>query len=423
MRYLFRHVLLRDAVYNMQLRAHLRSIHSRAGAAIETLYATDLAPYYADLAYHYGQAQELERAAHYALLAGRAAADISDYRRALDWFDQALGWTPPAEVGRRALLLIEMGSAHGKLDEYGPASEQLQEGLAAARAVGDTAAVVGALEAMSRVALYSGTLEQARALGEEALALARQAGNERAIVRATHRLIAVAFFQGDYESVGRWGEEALALARTLGDPALIAQSLQFLGNGAYRRQDYAAANRYYRESLSLWQESGGRFGVSDCLSGLGNVALEQGDLAEGARCHRESLAIAREIGNPSGVAIELVNLGDALSRLGDFDGAESCYREALRESWTVGTVWIVLAVLVGLAEIWVHEGRYLQAAGLVGLACGHPESNREVVQTTGRVQAMLRDRLGAEELERAMEHGSRLDLDEVVAGILGGDSR
>lgn len=420
MHYLFRHVLLRDAVYDMQLRARLRELHGRAAAAIEALFAGDLVPYYADLAYHWGQAGELGRAASYALLAGRAAYEISDYRQALVWFTQALEWTPPTEAGRRARLLIEMGSVHSKLDQYALAAERLQDGLSTARAVGDTEAVAEALGALSRSAIYSGTLETARSLGEEALALARQIGDERAIVQATHRLIFVAFFQGDYEAVSRRGEEVLALARTLGDGALVAQSLQYLGNAAYRRQDYAAAARCYQEGLALWQEVGGRFGISDCLSGLGNVALEQGDPAESVRFHRKSLAISREIGNRIGAAIELINVGDALSGMGSYQESAACYREALQESWDVGTTWVALAALVGLAEVRAREGDYTQAAGLVGLACGHPGSNREVVQTTGRVRALLLDRLGAEELERAMERGREWDLGEVVAGILGG---
>lgn len=418
MRYLFQHVLLCDVVYNMQLRTRLRELHRRAAAAIESLHADDLALHYADLAYHYGQAQEPERAAHYALLAGRAASEISDYRQALALFTQALEWTPSGEAGRRARLLIEMGDAHGKLDEHARAAERLQDGLAAARAVGDTEAAADALGGLSRVALYSESLETARALGEEALALARQIGEKRAIVQATHRLIAVAFFQGDYEAVSRWGEEVLALTRALEDRALMAQSLHFLGNGAYRRQDYAAAIRYYRDSLALWQEVGGRFGISDCLSGLGNVALEQGDLTESARCHRESLVIAREIGNRVGAAIELINVGDALAGLGSRQEAAARYHEALQEAWAVGTVWVVMAALVGLAQLWAQDGQSLAAAELVGLACGHPLSNREVVQTASHVLALLRDNLGVEELERAMERGRGLNLDEVLTGLL-----
>jgi hypothetical protein len=53
MRYLFKHILLREAAYGMQFSSHLRQMHRKAAEAIEAVYAADLTPHYADLVYHY----------------------------------------------------------------------------------------------------------------------------------------------------------------------------------------------------------------------------------------------------------------------------------------------------------------------------------------------------------------------------------
>src|SRR5690606_3629583 len=52
-RYLFRHALLRDAAYDMQLVASRRALHVRAAEAIEARHAADPAPRYAEIAHHY----------------------------------------------------------------------------------------------------------------------------------------------------------------------------------------------------------------------------------------------------------------------------------------------------------------------------------------------------------------------------------
>ena len=77
------------------------------------------------------------------------------------------------------------------------------------------------------------------------------------------------------------------------------------------------------------------------------------------------------------------------------------------------------AALVGLAEIAAREGDCLRAAGLLGLVCGHPLGNQEVVQTAGPALALLREKLDPQELEGALEQGRGLDLEAVVADLLG----
>ena len=58
LRYLFKHVLLRDAAYDMQVRARRGGLHQLAGHALETVYADDLPPHYGELAYHYETAYQ-----------------------------------------------------------------------------------------------------------------------------------------------------------------------------------------------------------------------------------------------------------------------------------------------------------------------------------------------------------------------------
>jgi len=89
MRYLFRHTLMRDAAYNMQLQARLRELHALAGEAIEQVYAADPGPHYADLAYHYGKAQNSEQEFRYAKLAGERAAARFANQEAIGHFNQA----------------------------------------------------------------------------------------------------------------------------------------------------------------------------------------------------------------------------------------------------------------------------------------------------------------------------------------------
>lgn len=73
LRYLFRHALLRDAAYEMQLRSRLRDLHALAAESLQQVYAADLSPHYADLAYHCDRAENSPEALRWYRLAGEWA--------------------------------------------------------------------------------------------------------------------------------------------------------------------------------------------------------------------------------------------------------------------------------------------------------------------------------------------------------------
>ena len=63
-RYLFKHVLLRDAAYDMQVRTRRAELHRLAAESLEDACTpTDLPAHYAEIAYHYEAADQLGLAA------------------------------------------------------------------------------------------------------------------------------------------------------------------------------------------------------------------------------------------------------------------------------------------------------------------------------------------------------------------------
>jgi predicted ATPase len=96
-RYIFRHALLRDAAYDMQLRSRLRELHRLAQDAIEQIYAADLEPHYADLVYHTNRTGDAAKEAHYAKLAGEQAAGRFANAEAIKYYNRVLELTPESD--------------------------------------------------------------------------------------------------------------------------------------------------------------------------------------------------------------------------------------------------------------------------------------------------------------------------------------
>ncbi len=105
-RYIFRHALLRDAAYNMQLRARQRELHQIAVEAFETLYQDQLSPHYSEIAYHAEQAGLLEKAKKFYILAGAGAAQAYQNYLAIDSYTRALALSSLDDIQERIDLLL-----------------------------------------------------------------------------------------------------------------------------------------------------------------------------------------------------------------------------------------------------------------------------------------------------------------------------
>ena len=110
-RYLFKHVLLRDAAYDMQVRTRRAELHRLAAEALEALYAEALSAHYAEIAYHYeaayqsGLAELAPQARAYLTKAGEQADSRYENAAAVDYFTRALALVAEDDLAERYHLL------------------------------------------------------------------------------------------------------------------------------------------------------------------------------------------------------------------------------------------------------------------------------------------------------------------------------
>ena len=89
-RHRFTHPLIREAMYNESGAAERIALHRRIGDALEQIYASDLSPHLAQLAHHYRQSRDIEKAIGYSIRAGDVAAAKFALREAESCWEDAL---------------------------------------------------------------------------------------------------------------------------------------------------------------------------------------------------------------------------------------------------------------------------------------------------------------------------------------------
>ncbi len=219
-RYRFRHALLRDAAYEMQVRARLRDLHARAGAAIEQTYGEVLAPHISDLVYHYGQAGDAGRERRYLALLGEQAFNVSAFREALACFaralDLALGEADPAAPAQRARLIAQLARTHLMLGDDDEAQRLYEECLGLAEAAGDQSSAAAACFELGALAYRHAAFADALAALHRSLALYRAAGDRAGEGRALNQLGGLYIELGDADTALACYEQALSLGRKHG---------------------------------------------------------------------------------------------------------------------------------------------------------------------------------------------------------------
>src|SRR5262245_49491870 len=161
--YAFKHALIQEVVYDSILQKTRRELHIAVAQAIEALFTDRLPEFHGMLAYHYGRAEDLEKAEEHLLQAGDQAARSAAPSEALNYFREAsrlylLLHGDAADPTKRALLerniavaLFQTGNLTESIEHFDRALEHLGERVPASaaaltwRVAGDLAAVLGRL--------------------------------------------------------------------------------------------------------------------------------------------------------------------------------------------------------------------------------------------------------------------------------------
>ena len=318
--YGFRHGLIRDSAYGMQLKQQLRSLHRLAAEAFETLYGDDLSPVFAELAEHYERAEVTDKAVHY--------------------LEKA------AEQAQRAY--------------HNPAALELYARLLALLEPADTARTFDALTGKAQVLKLLGRWDEAQEIFAQTVSMAEKAADRPRLLTATINIGDILRFRGQYDRAREWRTRGLELARELHDESSVATILGNIGNIYLCKGQYDEAIEYYEQQRGLAQRLGNVREMSLAAGNLGICHGRKGDVVRAMEHHEEQRRLASASGDKQSVAIATGNIGILHRRAGRLADAMSCYEaqlELTREIGDKSTMATVLGNMGGLHLELRHDDR------------------------------------------------------------------
>ncbi|HSH03466.1 MAG TPA: tetratricopeptide repeat protein, partial [Anaerolineae bacterium] len=405
MQYLFKHALLKDAAYKMQLQARLRELHYKAAEVAEQIYADSLANYYDELAYHYetayqfGKEEARGKGVEYLWRAAEAAAAQFEHQLAIQYTSRALAMVNDDEMMMRWQLLQVRETAY---DQQGDREKQLQdlnlltevaehlsnrekaylgwnfldyyfetadyeaglrkipEALRLAEDVEDFALQSRIYHGWARIVWDQGDFVTSEEKHVLALKCAEKSADKPVIARCMSGLGRIHSERGEYAQAKSRYEKALQLAREAGAYDVEATVLNQLGVLFDYAFDYEMAQKYFEQSLHLNREIGNRTSESIAFMNLGFTKMYQGDYVAAKSCYEQALVLQKRIDHWQGMGVNLINLGSVATYLGSYEEAESLFEESLSIFKKLESKWGEAICLNEIGFLFFEQGEWVK---------------------------------------------------------------
>jgi tetratricopeptide (TPR) repeat protein/class 3 adenylate cyclase len=319
LRYMFKHSLMRETVYDMQLHTRLRKLHLFIGSAIEKIYLQTIEEKYVDLAFHYGQAEVKDKTTEYLEKAADFARDNFQNRQAIEFYEKLED------------LLKEKGDQKHLVNvllKKGPVLELIGEWDASEKA-------------------YRSAFDLIEELKDEILQ-----------GRVSNDIGRILLLKGQYDEAKTYLERANNIFNEIDDPVGKFRVLGDLGNFYFRQGNYEEAQIRFNDSIEKSKSIPYNSSFSKIVSSLGLTHMNLGNFRQGIDCQLDALKICEQEEDRQGTATLHTNLGIVYYEKGDLEDALMHYKQGLEISTDLGNKQLTAIATGCIGTVYQHQGKF-----------------------------------------------------------------
>jgi DNA-binding SARP family transcriptional activator/predicted ATPase len=396
--YVFRHPLVRAALYDRLTERRRIALHATVARALETVQPEAVET----LAYHFVRGGDDDKAIIYLERAGDHAATTFANEAAIEFYSDAL--TRVARRGEAATLARiggklgnvqstlgqlaaaeasyeqALGSAHEPLDrlklqrllartwekrgEFSRALAVLDAAEAEAQATGGLVTAVEHVEFLigrAEALLGLARVDDALAVAEEALGILEDEPDDLHQAQVHYIQARAAMQRGDYTSVLAICQRGLGVAEAAGDVRGTAACLSGMTVAATNLGDMQAAEAYQRRGIQIAERTGDLHSLAIGWNNLGVSAHARGDYESARECYEKCIRIREEIDDKEGLAVSWVNMAEASLFQGSLDDADEECARSLSFYEETDDAYGISYVAATRAAIAYHRGRLAEA--------------------------------------------------------------
>jgi tetratricopeptide (TPR) repeat protein/KaiC/GvpD/RAD55 family RecA-like ATPase len=365
----FADILVRDVVYEEISPLRRKELHGVVGSALEKVYSKKVDEHLGELASHFLESGDKERALDYFLKAGDKAAKIYANSEATSYFQSALKLLEEkeGELHQKGHVFERLGDVKKLVGEYDACMKYWNEALLLLMKKQEKEKIATLHRKMANVLWDKmGDAEKATEHHEACLKILESGPESVENARLYHDMAYMYWRNGDFVKALASAEKALVLAEKLNALEVVADACLDLGvllmfSGDYKKgreyadrtlktaldngyleiavlayyrvasflpfEEYEKRFEYYEKGLSLAKKVGDISRQSWFLGELADAYLYMGKLDKAIALGEEALALDRKVGSIAYTPMRLATLGLAYQVLGEWSKSEQFYDE------------------------------------------------------------------------------------------------
>ncbi|XP_057668084.1 tetratricopeptide repeat protein 28 isoform X2 [Diorhabda carinulata] len=262
-------------------------------------------------------------------LRGSVFSALSSAHWALNQLDQAIGYMQQdlaiakslGDTAGECRAHGNLGSAYFSQGSFKEALTAHRYQLVLAMKCKDTQAAAAALTSLGHVYTAIGDYPNALASHKQCVQLVKQMGDKLQEAREIGNVGAVYLAMGDFDSAVDCHTQHLRIARRLGNQVEEARAYSNLGSSHHYKRNFSQAIVYHEKVLHLAQAIGDKSVESRAYAGLGHASRCAGDFVQAKQWHERQLDVALATRDKVGEGRACSNLGIVYQLLGEYDAA------------------------------------------------------------------------------------------------------
>ncbi|MBC8384735.1 MAG: tetratricopeptide repeat protein [Candidatus Cloacimonetes bacterium] len=361
--YIFKHALIRETVYEMQLKKNLSELHKLAAETIENIYIKDLRLVYGELVNHYEKAEIKTKAIEYLKKAGDYAKEHYQNELAIEFYDRMLD-NLQGLANLRSLeidILLKKGEIMELIGKWKETEKIYRKALILSEEIKDKKRIAKSYGSYGSQQRLKGNYNKAKEFYEKQLEICERLEDKNGISVAVGNMGLVNMDHGKYKKAMDCYIKGLKICEELGNKHGISIVIGNMGILYYFQNSYEKSIECFKKKLKICEKLGDKRGAMIVNGNIGNVYQLQGRYKKAITCHKKQLKSSEELGDIKGISIAVGNIGSVHKDQGIYTKAMECYQQKLKICKKLGDKRGISVSTCRIGIIYENNGNYRKA--------------------------------------------------------------
>jgi tetratricopeptide (TPR) repeat protein len=442
--YSFADVIVRDVVHEEVSHLRHKKLHNSVGNALEKVYADNIDQHLGELAYHYLESGDKDKALDYFSKAGEKAQKVYAHNEAFSYLQHALELLEEKEAapGKKASVIERLGDLKAWMGETDAGMKYWNKSLALWNQLRDKKSVAALHVKMANLLWDSfGDKEKASEHHNAALEILEKEPESAELARLYENISHMLWRTGETAKASSLAEKALKLAERFNDAETLAESCNDLATLSQKPEEalkycergleaavenncietalrlYNNISLYYealgngqkmvemlQEGYELAKKAGETFGRSWIGRNLAYCYLNMGEMQKALAMLEELLEFAKRTKNTVGIIQATYRIGRIYRYMGEWDQSLQYLREAYDIAIKTTEYHTIAEAAVDLGGLFMETEEYTEAEKYLNEANNTSEKAGDIMYQVSDVLPMLAELyLRKGETERAKQ--------------------